>query len=377
MTEERPFIYIHMMTALDGKINGSFFDTEAASVVGKEYEWTSETYKPDAWLCGRKTFDENFTNFAVPELNQNETEVPDGDFVAETKDKQYLVAVDPSGRLAWKENSLQYDVRPPAHIIEALTEKATPQYKNYLRRHQISYVIAGKEEMDWKLLVQKLKEKFNIKVISVQGGGIINWSFLNAGIVDELSVCLTAVADGSNDAVTLFERSPYFPKGTPIEFELKAVDKLGAGGLWIRYTPKGAPKKERPYLGQFDLGAPNDAYAKYFIGQSYVSALSTKGAGIFNVTFEPGCRNNWHIHHGVPQTLLCTSGYGWYQEEGKDVVPLKPGDVVDIPPEVKHWHGARKDTWFSHISIQPFAENSSTEWLEAVDDEYYNKIVYK
>ncbi|EAX86344.1 hypothetical protein TVAG_069050 [Trichomonas vaginalis G3] len=375
MTEERHFIVIHMMTSLDGKITGPFFDTEAADKVSQDYEWTNASYKPNAWICGRITFDENFTNYAVPELNPNDTDVPEGDFVVEPNAELYVVAADPSGKLAWQKNTLQYDVRPPAHIIEALTEKATPQYKNYLRKHQISYIVAGKEQLDWKLLVMKLKEKFNINVLAVEGGGIINWSFLNAGIVDELSICLTAAADGSNDTITLFEKSPYFPKGSPVEFELKAVDKIGAGGLWIRYTPKGASKRERPYLGQFDLGKTNDDYAKYFIGQSYLSTLSTQGAAIYNVTFEPGCRNNWHIHHGAPQTLLCTSGFGWYQEEGKKAIPLKPGDVVDIPPEVKHWHGARKDTWFSHISVQPYAQNTSTEWLEPVDTEYYNKII--
>lgn len=126
--------------------------------------------------------------------------------------------------------------------------------------------------------------------------------------------------------------------------------------------------------GLFPLGEKNDAYAKYFIGQSYLSMLTTTGVGIANVTFEPGCRNNWHIHHQGGQILLVTAGEGYYQEWGKEPQRLKAGDVVNIPAEVKHWHGAAKDCWFSHLAIEVPSENGSNEWLEAVDDETYNKL---
>lgn len=129
----------------------------------------------------------------------------------------------------------------------------------------------------------------------------------------------------------------------------------------------------------FGLGNENSAYAQYFIGKSYLNPLTPAGVLPFfaNVTFEPGCRNNWHIHHatkGGGQILLCVAGNGWYQEWGKPAQSLKPGDVVVIPPEVKHWHGAKKDGWFSHIAVEVPGENTSNEWLEAVDDEQYNKL---
>lgn len=129
----------------------------------------------------------------------------------------------------------------------------------------------------------------------------------------------------------------------------------------------------------FGLGNENSAYAQYFIGKSYLNPLTPAGVSPFfaNVTFEPGCRNNWHIHHatkGGGQILLCVAGNGWYQEWGKPAQSLKPGDVVVIPPEVKHWHGAKKDGWFSHIAVEVPGENTSNEWLEAVDDEQYNKL---
>lgn len=126
--------------------------------------------------------------------------------------------------------------------------------------------------------------------------------------------------------------------------------------------------------GLFPLGEKNDAYAKYFIGQSYLSMLTTTGVGIANVTFEPGCRNNWHIHHQGGQILLVTAGEGYYQEWGKEPLRLKAGDVVNIPAEVKHWHGAAKDCWFSHLAIEVPSENGSNEWLEAVDDEIYDNL---
>lgn len=127
----------------------------------------------------------------------------------------------------------------------------------------------------------------------------------------------------------------------------------------------------------FGMGAPNEAYARYFIGNSYLNPLTNlaeAGVGLANVTFEPGCRNNWHIHHadkGGGQILICTDGRGWYQEWGKEPQELTPGTVVVIPAGVKHWHGAAADSWFSHIAFEAPGEGCSNEWLEPVADEQY------
>lgn len=138
--------------------------------------------------------------------------------------------------------------------------------------------------------------------------------------------------------------------------------------------------------GQFDeanvfgQGIPNDMFAQYFVGNSYLNPLTDFQNGefpLFNVTFEPGCRNSWHIHHadkGGGQVLVCTAGEGWYQEEGKEAVELKEGVVIVIPANVKHWHGAKKDSWFSHISIEVPGENTSNEWLEPVDAADYEAL---
>jgi len=124
----------------------------------------------------------------------------------------------------------------------------------------------------------------------------------------------------------------------------------------------------------FGLGDPNEQYAEYFIGHSYLKVLNTNVVNLANVTFEPACRNNWHIHHKGGQVLLCTDGEGWYQEWDQPARKLHPGDVVYIAPELKHWHGASKDSWFTHISIEIPAKGRSNEWLEPVTDEEYNRL---
>lgn len=144
----------------------------------------------------------------------------------------------------------------------------------------------------------------------------------------------------------------------------------------------GAREKERikmmpENLSVFPVGEKNDKFAQYFIGQSYLAPLSLSQVGVFNVTFEPGCRNNWHIHHaksGGGQILICVAGNGWYQEEGKAAQALKPGDVVNIMPGVKHWHGAAKDSWFQHLAVEVPGEEGSNEWCEPVTDEEYKKL---
>lgn len=132
-------------------------------------------------------------------------------------------------------------------------------------------------------------------------------------------------------------------------------------------------------LSEFGIGKENSAYAKYFIGKSYLNPLTDPKQTIFmaNVTFEPGCRNNWHIHHakeGGGQILICVYGEGWYQEEGKEAISLRPGMVITIPANVKHWHGAKKDSYFQHIAVEVPGKETSNEWCEPVSDEEYAKL---
>lgn len=128
----------------------------------------------------------------------------------------------------------------------------------------------------------------------------------------------------------------------------------------------------------FPTGEPNDAFAQYFIGQSYLAPLAGGNVPVSNVTFEPACRNNWHIHHGKngggDQILMCTAGTGWYQAEGEAPVRMEPGTTVRVPAGTKHWHGAAADSWFSHLAFITPGDDVSNEWLEPVDDDTYNTI---
>ena len=128
----------------------------------------------------------------------------------------------------------------------------------------------------------------------------------------------------------------------------------------------------------FPVGKPNDAYAECFVGDSYLAMLTSGSISVANVTFEPGCRNNWHIHkatEGGGQVLLCTAGHGYYQEWSKPAQLLMPGSVVVIPPNVKHWHGATHESWFSHLAIEVPGKDSSTEWCEPVTPEQYGPLL--
>ena len=147
--------------------------------------------------------------------------------------------------------------------------------------------------------------------------------------------------------------------------------------VWNDSTPALTEKEKYAKTIMFRVGEPNTAYAKYFIGNSYISSVSEKQIKIHNVTFEPKCRNNWHIHHaksGGGQMLIAVGGRGYYQEWGKEPIEMKPGDVINIPANVKHWHGAAPDSWFSHLAIEIEGVETSNEWLEPVTDEEYNKL---
>ena len=147
--------------------------------------------------------------------------------------------------------------------------------------------------------------------------------------------------------------------------------------VWNDKTPALTEKEKYAKTIMFPIGEENTAYAKYFIGQSYLAPVSTSQVKMYNVTFEPKCRNNWHIHHaksGGGQMLIVVGGRGYYQEWGKEPQELKVGDVVNIPANVKHWHGAAPDSWFSHLAVEVDGVETSNEWLEPVEDNEYNKL---
>ena len=159
-----------------------------------------------------------------------------------------------------------------------------------------------------------------------------------------------------------------WPKGWAVFRQAKEI--------WNEAEPVQSEKDAYQNTIFFPIGEENP-YGQFFVGQSYLASLSTQQVPVFNVTFEPGCRNNWHIHHatqGGGQMLICVGGRGWYQEWGKAPVEMTPGTVVNIPANVKHWHGAASDSWFSHLAVEVGGENTSNEWLEPVSDDEYLKL---
>lgn len=233
----RPYIFCHMMTSLDGKIMGQYMETPEGDAAGEVFYNISfgkaPYYKHQGWLSGRVTTDDNFTFYERPELDENAPVVPAGDFVAR-KSNMYYVSVDPSGKLGWKSNTLTY-VDTTAHVIEVLTEKAGNAYKSFLRKLGISYIIAGTDKLNYEAAMKKLKELFGIETLMLGGGGVLNWSFIQAGMCDEVSIVIAAAADGSNDTPSLFSVREGLSSYKAISFELQSAEVKDRGSVWLRY----------------------------------------------------------------------------------------------------------------------------------------------
>lgn len=231
---ERPYTICHILSALDGKITGAFMGTKTAQTVSEEYARIRSEYQADAWLYGTVTTKE-FTQGRKPELD-SVTEVPDGDFVAENDAALYYVSVDTQGEIGWESGIFRKAGRPDAHVIEVLIERTAPAYRAYLRKRGVSYILAGSEMLDSKIVAEKLYRLFGIGTLLICGGGTINWTFLQQGAVDELSLLLAPAADGNPDSVTVFEKSAMLPPSDPAVFQLKNIERLKGDGIRLVYT---------------------------------------------------------------------------------------------------------------------------------------------
>lgn len=232
----RPYVICHILSSLDGKINGPFMAAEAARTLGGEYGRIRTEMNADAWLYGTTTVKE-FLNYREPVLEET-SGVPEGDFVAGDKTKPYFVALDTKGELGWESGRFANKGRVEAHVIEILTEAAPLSYRAYLRKRRVSYITAGKTELDCEMAMEKLYRLFGIEKLLICGGGAVDWTFLQAGMVDELSMVLSPVTDGSSGTASVFTQIPGVSEGSPIEFTLKAVERIGEGGLYLTYLAK-------------------------------------------------------------------------------------------------------------------------------------------
>ena len=217
----------------------------------------------------------------------------------------------------------------------------------------------------WNAEALDVKTKCIITVVSLMASGItdssLGYHLLNAknnGVTrDEIAAIITHA--------TMYVG---WPKGWAVFRQAKEI--------WNEEESFRSEKDAYQNSIFFPIGEENP-YGQFFVGQSYLAPVSTEQVPVFNVTFEPGCRNNWHIHHassGGGQMLICVGGRGWYQEWDQEAGEMTPGTVVNIPANVKHWHGAASDSWFSHLAIEVSGEDASTEWLESVSDEAYSKL---
>ena len=238
----RPYVICHILSSLDGKINGPFMAAQATGMLSGAYGSIRREMNADAWLYGTTTVKE-FLNFREPMLAESAC-VPEGDFVAGDETKPYFVALDAKGELGWESGRFASKGRAEAHVIEILTEAAPLPYRAYLRKRGVSYILAGKTELDRQLAMEKLYRLFHIKMLLICGGGAADWTFLQAGLVDELSLVLSPVTDGSSGTASVFAQFPAQGAGQPVEFDLKTVQPLGGGGLHLRYLAKNARQSE-------------------------------------------------------------------------------------------------------------------------------------
>ncbi len=233
---EKMFTVCHMLASLDGKIDGAFFGAPETAPSLKAYGELRSFYHCEATLYGTTTMLGGYADGRVSALPSADEQPPE-DWVNEKGRLRgnFIVSMDPKGELAFSSHILEKKGRPAAHVIEALTSKTSFAYRAYLRRQGVSYLIAGEENLDCALLLRKLHSLFAIDRLMIAGGGVTNWSFLQEGLIDELSLVVAPVADGGTSAVSIFERPPFLPDHGPVPFTLLEAKALEGNGLWLRY----------------------------------------------------------------------------------------------------------------------------------------------
>ncbi|MDG0842091.1 RibD family protein [Staphylococcus equorum] len=237
---KKPYVIIHTHTSLEGKIHAiNLPEFEAASQQYQEIALDPEkqVMNIQCYLNGRITVEDNFTHYRKPELNEQADTVPEGDFIAVTDAPNYFVAIDRSGKLAWTDNVVEYG-NVKSHVISILTEQVSNAYKDFLRRMNVSYIIAGEKDIDQELVLHKLSTLYNVERLMIGGGGILNWSYLQNGLVDEVSIIMSPIADGSTDEQSLFAAKEHLSKVSPVAFELMEVKTLEESVVWLQYKVK-------------------------------------------------------------------------------------------------------------------------------------------
>ena len=241
---KRPFVVCRMLTSLDGKIDGDFFKVPAVEAAQKAYGDLRAVYDCQATVYGTTTMLGGYADGVAPELENDGSVLSVSDHVDATGKAvgNFIVAIDPTGILAYSGPTLAKKGRAAAHVIEVLTEQVSPAYTAYLRERGISYLFCGKDQLNMTLLLEKLAQLFDITRVMVAGGGVLNASFLQEDCIDILSLVLAPLVDGSTTTVSIVEHADFLPQKQPVSFALKEARPLKGGVLWLQYE---APREER------------------------------------------------------------------------------------------------------------------------------------
>lgn len=238
MDQNRPFVVCHMLSSLDGRISGDFFSSPMLRPVMETYRELREQYRCSAVLSGSVTASQIYAEGYLHSLKKADRTYEREDYVFESGLQNYIVAVDTEGKLRWRKNYMQRTGQPRAHVISVLTADVSDDFLCFLRNLNISYIFAGEKQLDEKIMLRKLKKLFGIERVMCTGGGILNWSLLQAGCVDEVSVVVAPFTDGRTDTASLFDRSSYVKRNITAAFSLAEIKKIKGDGVWMRYIPR-------------------------------------------------------------------------------------------------------------------------------------------
>lgn len=226
-----------MVSSVDGKIDGSWFRAPEAATVLQQSGMIRKEYQCTATLYGATTMAETYAEGYVENLERAEPVFPRADWLAPCEVENYFVAIDPKGSIAYADKYIEKRGRPKSHVIVALLESVSDDYIAYLRKLDISYIFVGKDAVDPALCLEKLYRLFDIRRLIICGGGIVDYTFLQAGLIDELSLVIVPLTDGATNVATVFDRSPFVPDSEAISFKLLEVKQLPGDGIWLRYQP--------------------------------------------------------------------------------------------------------------------------------------------
>ena len=238
MKTERPYVICHMISSLDGKIDGDYFDMPEILEVRNASNKIREQFNCNAVIYGAVTMADTYAEGYIKNLPASPKHCKRENHIADSEVQNFFIVIDPQGSIKYDSKYIEKRGRPKSHIVVALTESVSDGYINYLRNLDISYIFAGKNALNYEKLMRTLKNELKIERVILSGGGIVNWTFLQAGMIDELSIIICPATDGSRNVATIFDRSLFSLDDKPISFNLIGVQTLPGNGIWLKYIPK-------------------------------------------------------------------------------------------------------------------------------------------